>query len=134
VRDEVLSESAIPQLAKMACEPFAYELSVRRTVVWAISNCCRGKPPPPWELVAPALPALAASSQTSDAELLGNTMWALSYLSDGTNDQIEAVLQAGVLHAVVRALSHESHDHVQPAALRVVGNLVTGSTDLRAIT
>ncbi|KAL6967387.1 hypothetical protein U1Q18_033195 [Sarracenia purpurea var. burkii] len=43
-----------------------------------------------------ALPALACLVQSNDGEVLPGACWALSYLSNGTNDTIQAVIEAGV--------------------------------------
>lgn len=51
--------------------------------------------------------------------------WTLSYLSDGSNENINSVLDAGVAERVVELLSHCSF-LVQTPALRTVGNIVTG--------
>ena len=57
--------------------------------------------------------------------MLTDACWALSYLSDGPNDKIQAVIEAGVCRRLVELLAHAS-PKVQTPALRAVGNLVTG--------
>jgi hypothetical protein len=49
----------------------------------------------------------------------------LSYLSDGPNEKIQAVIEAGVCRRLVELLMHPSPS-VQTPALRTVGNIVTG--------
>jgi importin subunit alpha-1 len=51
--------------------------------------------------------------------------WAISYLSDGSNDKIQAVIEAGIPRRLVELLTHAS-TAVQTPALRSVGNIVTG--------
>lgn len=57
--------------------------------------------------------------------MLTDACWALSYLSDGQNDKIQAVIEAGVCQRLVELLIHTS-PAVQTPALRTVGNIVTG--------
>jgi len=52
-------------------------------------------------------------------------MWALSYTSDGTDEQIAKLFDMEVVSKVVELLSHQEQYMVAPA-LRVIGNLVTG--------
>jgi importin subunit alpha-1 len=40
----------------------------------------------------------------NDEEVLTDAAWALSYLSDGDNDRIDAVLEAGVARRLVELL------------------------------
>lgn len=76
-----------------------------RNSVWAVSNLCRGKVPPPnFTMVSPALPVLAELLDNSDADVLADTCWALSYLSDGPNEKIQAVIDAGVCPTLVELL------------------------------
>ncbi len=54
--------------------------------------------------VKQALPALARLIHSQDEEVLTDGCWALSYLSDGTNDKIQEVIQAGVCRRLVELL------------------------------
>lgn len=56
------------------------------------------------EQTKPALPALARLIHSNDEEVLTDACWALSYLSDGTNDKIQAVIDAGVCPRLVELL------------------------------
>lgn len=76
-----------------------------RNAVWALSNLCRGKNPVPnFEKVAPCLPVLAYLLNHQDADVLADACWALSYLSDGPNEKIQAVIDAGVCRRLVELL------------------------------
>jgi len=123
-RDFVLSNGAMPPLLKLLQE--CTTVSMTRNAVWTLSNFCRGKPPPPFEIVSTSLPVLASLLWSPDAEVLTDACWALSYLSDGTDEQVQAVLDAGICSRMVELLSHSSYA-VQTPALRTVGNIATGS-------
>ncbi|KAL7151118.1 hypothetical protein ABFS83_04G009700 [Erythranthe nasuta] len=122
-RDLVLGYGALmPLLAQFNDQA---KLSMLRNATWTLSNFCRGKPQPQFELVKPALPALAHLIHTNDEEVLTDACWALSYLSDGINDKIQTVIEAGVCPRLVELLLHPSPSVLIPA-LRTVGNIVTG--------
>merc|ERR1719487_2961358 len=46
------------------------KVSMMRNATWALSNLCRGKPQPPLEWVAPALPTLTCLVHHSDVEVI----------------------------------------------------------------
>jgi importin subunit alpha-2 len=101
-------------------------LNMTRNAVWALSNICRGKnPPPDFSKVVKGLPVLAKLLLHNDKEVLSDVCWAISYLSDGPNEKIQAVIDAGVCRRLVELLMH-NESNVTSAALRAVGNIVTG--------
>lgn len=129
-----------------------------RNAVWALSNLCRGKNPPPdftkvifqnkystvaqahsishlhnivhsapnlclrsaWLMhkvscpyvsyhflppqVSPCLSVLSWLLFVNDTDILADACWALSYLSDGPNDKIQAVIDSGVCRRLVELL------------------------------
>merc|ERR1711916_286305 len=114
-------------------EPLLYNLttstskvSMLRNATWTLSNLCRGKPQPDWSFVSPSLPTLARLIYSNDEEVLTDALWALSYLSDGSDARIQQVIDAGVCRRVVELLTHHAAS-VQVPALRTVGNIVTGN-------
>ncbi|KAL6781622.1 IPA1 [Auxenochlorella protothecoides x Auxenochlorella symbiontica] len=122
-RDLVLACDALgPLLGQLREEA---KLSMLRNATWTLSNFCRGKPPPEFEAVRAALGALARLIHSPDEEVLTDASWALSYLSDGTNDKIQHVIDTGVVRRLVELLLHQVPSVLVPA-LRTVGNIVTG--------
>lgn len=101
------------------------KLSMLRNATWTLSNFCRGKPQPNFQIVKVALPTLAQLIYNPDDDVLTDACWALSYLSDGPNEKIQAVIEAGVCKRLIELLMHSSPS-IQTPALRTVGNIVTG--------
>uniref|UniRef100_A0A3Q1DH40 Importin subunit alpha n=1 Tax=Amphiprion ocellaris TaxID=80972 RepID=A0A3Q1DH40_AMPOC len=119
-RDYVLNCGILPLLAK------SNRLTTTRNAVWALSNLCRGKnPPPDFTKVSPCLSVLSRLLFSSDPDVLADACWALSYLSDGPNEKIQTVIDSGVCRRLVELLMHSDYKVVSPA-LRAVGNIVTG--------
>ncbi|KAF2087851.1 importin alpha subunit [Saccharata proteae CBS 121410] len=123
-RDFVLQAGALKPLLNLLGD--SRKLSMLRNATWTLSNFCRGKTPQPdWQTIQPALPVLAKLVYSLDDEVLIDACWAISYLSDGSNDKIQAVIEAGIPRRLVELLQHGSTS-VQTPALRSVGNIVTG--------
>jgi len=122
-RDLVLSHQTLAPLLEQL-NPQS-KISMVRRGTWTLSNLCRGKPQPAWHMVAPALPVLTQLVSSDDEEVLADACWALSYLCDGSNDKIQAVLDTGICARIVELMGHQSVK-VQTPALRLAGNIVTG--------
>uniref|UniRef100_A0A286X7C6 Importin subunit alpha n=1 Tax=Cavia porcellus TaxID=10141 RepID=A0A286X7C6_CAVPO len=123
-RDYVLNCSILSPLLTLLTK--STRLTMTRNAVWALSNLCRGKnPPPEFAKVSPCLPVLSRLLFSSDSDLLADACWALSYLSDGPNEKIQAVIDSGVCRRLVELLMHNDYKVASPA-LRAVGNIVTG--------
>lgn len=124
-RNYILSLGAMEKLIRAVNTPVS-KITVLRNAVWALSNVCRSKPPPPLEEVQPALPVLAQLLNHSDKEVVTDACWAVSYISDGPIDRIQRVLQSNVLERVIAMLTAPSVS-MQTPALRTIGNVVTGN-------
>ncbi len=123
-RDLVLAANALPPLLDQLKE--GSKISMLRNATWTLSNFCRGKPPPPFMQTKMALPSLARLIHSTDEEVLTDACWALSYLSDGTNDKIQEVIQAGVVRRLVELLLYV-------VAVGFVGIVPLGDVTLRML-
>jgi len=101
------------------------KVSILRNATWCLSNLCRGKPQPLLSELEPCLGLLSNLLHSTDTEIITDALWALSYTSDGPNDRIERVIEAGVCKRLCELLGHQNSLVVTPA-LRAVGNIVTG--------
>lgn len=101
-RDLVLAQGALLPLLEQLNDNS--KLSMLRNATWTLSNFCRGKPQPDFNQVKLALPALARLVHSNDDEVLTDSCWALSYLSDGTNDKIQEVINSGVCRRLTELL------------------------------
>ena len=72
---------------------------------WALSNLCRGRPLPVFNLVYKAIPPLCkVIMEETDPEILTDATWALSYLSDGDETRIQMVVDTGVIPSLIKHL------------------------------
>ena len=101
--------------------------SLLNNVVWALSNFFRGKPQPDVEVISPAVPYLTSFIQNwVQGDAISDACWALSYMSDGDDSRIAAVMKEGVAPHLCKLLGREESNIVTPA-LRTLGNFVSGN-------
>ncbi|KAJ6479969.1 hypothetical protein C8R47DRAFT_1218895 [Mycena vitilis] len=81
-----------------------HKLRLLRNATWTLRNLCRGHPPrPQWDPILPAMTVLTKLVYSLDDKILIDACWAISYLSDDTDNKIQ-----------------------ETPVLRSVGNIVTG--------
>lgn len=125
-RNVLLEHGVVLKLLEVAAAE--QRLTTLRNLAWTVSNVCRGKPKPPFDAVQPFIPLLGYMINSADAEVKTDALWALSYLTDGENFRIQAVIDANILPRVVEVLKNEAAvPSVVTPALRTVGNVVSGN-------
>ena len=100
-----------------------------RNATWALSNMVRGKPQPQLNVVSAALPTVVRLLGLNDDEVTSDASWALSYVSDGANEAIEAVVASGCIPLLMGILERGSASKLHTPALRALCNIVTGSAE-----
>jgi hypothetical protein len=125
VRDMVISARAVEPIAKIL-DKAQPSTSLVRNASWALSNFCRGRPPPEFSKISRAIPSLAKVLIENDNEdILIDVCWAMSYLSDGGEERIPLILKCNVLPRIIQLLGHPNVAISVPC-LRTIGNVVTG--------
>lgn len=98
-----------------------------KNCTWGIANLCRGKnPAPAYAKVAPALPVMCRLLYLDDHEILADACWCVSYLSDGGEAKVQALLDSNVVPRVAELLQVDN-SMVQTPAIRTLGNIITGT-------
>uniref|UniRef100_A0A667YES3 Importin subunit alpha n=1 Tax=Myripristis murdjan TaxID=586833 RepID=A0A667YES3_9TELE len=121
-RDYVISLGVVKPLLSFISP--SIPITFLRNVTWVMVNLCRHKdPPPPMETIQEVGVCILWSFACC-LQILVDTVWALSYLTDAGNEQIQMVIDSGIVPHLVPLLSHQ-----ETAALRAVGNIVTGTDE-----
>ncbi|XP_006645862.1 importin subunit alpha-1b-like [Oryza brachyantha] len=123
-RDLVLMHGAMLPLLQQLNEHS--KLSMLRNCAWAIANFCVGQPPPDFKHVESAFPVLQQLILSQDEEILTNSCWALSYLTNGGSyDRTQAMIDTGACPRLVELLNHPSVMVLIPT-VRTIGNIAAG--------
>ncbi|KAJ6229539.1 importin alpha [Anaeramoeba flamelloides] len=127
-RDLILEQNGIIDNLINVIQNSSSNLDIIQNANWCLSNLCRGKPRPPFSKVKKAIPVFAELIHKNNKQLITDSCWGLSYLSNGNDINIDSVIKAGVIPKMVQFLKLNS-PKIQTPALRVIGNIVTGNSD-----
>ena len=107
-------------------------MTFARTLAWAYSNMCRHKNPhAPLQVLKVISTGLAKLITHPDKQVRQDACWAVSYLTDGPDEQIALANECGVLPVILSFLREQ--DAMVAPALRVLGNLATGNDELTQV-
>jgi hypothetical protein len=127
-RDNLLAGGAL-NCVLQALENPNNALGTLRNLTWAMGNLCRHKPPPPLIAVQAVLPACYHLLQHPDTSVQDAACWAVSYISDGAAERINACQDAGLIPIVFELLRTQRSTVMLPA-IRVFGNYAVTSSDM----
>jgi len=63
-------------------------------------------------------------------KILQDACWAISYLSDGSEERILAIIKSGVCQTLISTLGVNTKLHIQLPILRIIGNIISGNDEL----
>jgi importin subunit alpha-1 len=131
-RNLLLEENVFEiMLEQLATPTNLANIKIFRKSVWTISNLCRGKPRPPWEKIQKAPACLAITVNCSDEEMLIDSLWSISYLSDSGAKEIDLLTSTGMCPRLIELIStvDGSKDIITPT-IRCIGNLITSADNI----
>ena len=113
VIDSGIIEPLISVLKRENCKD-----SIRKNGIWTLSNLCRNKNPlVDLEKVKSLLPIFSneiEQNKKTENEMLIDSCWAISYLTDGPNERIQEIIKSLDLGNFVELLRHSSSSVVVP--------------------
>ncbi|KAF8369097.1 ima-2, partial [Pristionchus pacificus] len=126
LRDFVIQSSGVEALMVLCSKMGQLTTSFVRTLAWTFSNMCRHKNPhAPLPVLQVLAQGLLRLMQHEDYNVRQDACWAVSYLTDGPDEQITLARDAGIMPFVYKHLSED--DGLVAPALRVLGNMATGN-------
>lgn len=124
-RKRVVEAGAIIPL----CEYLASLTDISETnAIWCLANLVRGRVPSEEECLFIIQVIVQILKTVEDDNLLVDTMWTLSYISDGGQETIPDILELNCINHIVRGLFSENSAQIVPT-LRTIGNFVTGTDE-----
>uniref|UniRef100_A0AC35U1A4 Importin subunit alpha n=1 Tax=Rhabditophanes sp. KR3021 TaxID=114890 RepID=A0AC35U1A4_9BILA len=127
LRDYAISEGLLEVLTDLIKNAHTTKVELVRVMAWTLSNLCRHKNPHPSPMaIKKILPNIHILMEHQDKAVRQDACWALSYMSDGPDEQIALVASEKTLQILLDMLKSKVDSWVAPA-LRVFGNIATGA-------
>ncbi len=127
-RDFILQRYGIDELVKVLAK--TSNPSFKRNGAWALSNLCRGKPAPAFELVSKAIPQLCEYlTGETEPEALIDVAWTLSSLTTESKG-IDSVLSCNVVPKLIELFSDAG---LVVPCLRTIGNILAGNDEQTSV-
>jgi importin subunit alpha-6/7 len=129
LRNFVLDLNVMPPLLTILEEEMSSispNISLIRNSTWTLSNLCRGKPPPDFQFIAPCINTLFKLLSCNDFETLSDASWAVSYISDDSENFVGLLISSGIIQLLSNNLTLRN-DTIQTPCLRAIGNIVSGN-------
>ena len=126
IRDRVIQDKGFEKIIKHFST--AQRPSLIKHCVWAISNFCRSKPAPEYEVLLPSIDLIISAVQKfkNDTDLLVDASWVLSYLTENHKRSIKKIINTGILPEMMTFLD-SNVVYIQLPTLRIIGNIVAGN-------
>lgn len=103
---------------------------VRKVIIWCMSNFSRGKPSPKFAVVKCTVATMVDHLlRTPVMNLAEDVLWALGYITDGDDEDIDFVMNfngRAIVDKLIQICESEKKDLENPVT-RILGNLVTSS-------
>jgi len=125
-RDKVIQKRGLEKIIKIFTT--AERVNLIKHCVWSISNFCRGKPAPDFELMKPAIDLVIKSiyKLDKDMEFLVDACWVISYLTEHHKKTVKKILSTNLLPKLLTFLDYPIV-YIQLPCLRIIGNIVSGN-------
>ncbi len=126
VRDRVIDKRGLEKIFKV------FSTAERNTLikhcVWALSNFCRSKPAPKFEVLKPAIDLVirAIYKLDQDYEFLVDACWVISYMTEHHKKSVKKLLDTNILPKLLSFLNYPVL-YIQLPILRILGNIVAGN-------
>lgn len=127
-RDKVIQKRGLEKIIKIFTT--AERVNLIKHCVWSISNFCRSKPAPDFELMKSAIELVikAIYKLDKDFEFLVDACWILSYMTEHHKKTVKKILGTNVLPKLLSFLDYPMV-YIQLPCLRIIGNIVSGNAN-----